>query len=130
MIPPNSARKGGSPAEADLPSILAIKDVVQDFAGPAQSFLRRSSLRAVDKVSFEIGEGEAFGLVGESGSGKTTIGRMVVRLQRPTSGQITFRGRDILPLAGRQLTKYRRDVQMIFQNPLASLNPRRRVRDQ
>ena len=84
-------------------------------------------LKAVDDVSFSIQKGETFGLVGESGCGKTTVGRCLVRLYDPTDGQIFFDGQDIAHLGEKSLTSYRRRMQMIFQDPYASLNPRMTV---
>jgi peptide/nickel transport system ATP-binding protein len=85
--------------------------------------------RAVDDVSFEIAPGEVLGLVGESGSGKSTIGRSVLKLIEPTAGEIRFEGDDLAPLSARAMRPYRRRLQIIFQDPYASLNPRRRVGD-
>ena len=90
---------------------------------------RPRALKAVDDVSFEVGEGEAFGIVGESGSGKSTLAMSIVRLYEPTDGAIRFLGRDIAHLSQRELRPLRRGVQMIFQDTKASLNPRLRVRD-
>jgi oligopeptide transport system ATP-binding protein len=88
-------------------------------------FQRRiGDIKAVDDVSFQIMRGETLGLVGESGSGKTTIGRTLLRLHEPTSGEIIFEGRDLLSVEPKELQKMRRRMQMIFQDPYASLNPR------
>lgn len=81
-------------------------------------------VRAVDDVSFNIRRGEVFGLAGESGSGKTTVGRLVIGLEKPTSGTVTFEGIDLNRLSAEDLRKMRRRMQVIFQDPMASLNPR------
>lgn len=82
---------------------------------------------AVDDVSFKIEKGEIGALVGESGSGKTTLGRLILRLIEPTSGKIIFEGKNILSLKGKELKEFRRKVQMIFQDPYSSLNPRQTI---
>ena len=89
--------------------------------------LRRVPLRAVNEVSFDLNDGDTLGLVGESGSGKTTIGRLIVRLERLTGGHIDYRGRDISAVRGRESLAYCRDVQMIFQNTQSSFNARRKI---
>jgi oligopeptide transport system ATP-binding protein len=86
-------------------------------------------VKAVDGVSFSIYQGETLGLVGESGCGKSTIGRSIVRLENPTEGKIIFQGDDITGLSNKQMSDYRSNLQIIFQDPFSSLNPRKRIRD-
>lgn len=92
-------------------------------------FIRKKvvELKAVDGVSFAIEEGETFGLVGESGCGKTTIGKLLLKLYEPSSGNILFRGRNITQLTGASRDEYRNEIQAVFQNPYASLNGRMRI---
>ncbi|MDQ0217344.1 ABC transporter ATP-binding protein [Peribacillus cavernae] len=94
-------------------------------------FFRRVTdyVRAVDGVSFELHEGETYGLVGESGSGKSTAGKAIMSLNKAASGEILFGNKDITKLSGSQIKPLRRDIQMIFQDPYSSLNPKKRVLD-
>ncbi|MCX7027496.1 MAG: ABC transporter ATP-binding protein [Spirochaetes bacterium] len=98
----------------------------------AQSVIGRGAkkpIKAVDGISFEIKRGEIFGLIGESGSGKTTTGKLVMKLINPTGGKILFNGEDVTVLDKAKLKEYRKKVQMIFQDPYASMNPRFKIRD-
>ncbi len=109
--------------------LLEVRHLVKHFGRP-QGLLRAGSLvRAVDDVSFTIDEGEMFGLVGESGSGKSTTGRCILRLIEPTSGEIVFRGENVLRFSRERMRTARRDMQIVFQDPYSSLNPRMRVGD-
>jgi oligopeptide/dipeptide ABC transporter ATP-binding protein len=108
--------------------LLEVRDLVKDFPVAAGALQRKAgNLHAVSGVSFSVAAGETFGLVGESGCGKTTIGRMIVALEPPTSGQVMMRGRDISKIRGTELRRYRRDLQLMFQDPYSSLDPRMRV---
>jgi len=113
-----------------MQSLLEARDVRKSYSR-ATSLLsgngRGSRFVAVDGVSFSIATGETFAVVGESGCGKTTLARMLLRLIEPDSGEIQFDGRDLLALRGEELRRQRREMQMIFQDPFASLNPRMRV---
>jgi oligopeptide transport system ATP-binding protein len=102
---------------------------VFDFAESPFGSRRLGEVRAVDDVSFEIRAGETLGLVGESGSGKSTLGRLILRLIEPTSGAIFFDGIDLLKASGSEVRRLRRDMQIIFQDPFGSLDPRYRVED-
>ena len=111
------------------PVLLEIEHLVKEFPVTSGALLQRrvGSVKAVSDVSFTIRKGETFGLVGESGCGKTTIGRLTVALERADSGRIVFEGDDIRRLHGKALRAMRRDMQLMFQDPYASLDPRMRV---
>jgi len=101
-------------------SLLEIRNLTKIFPG---------HVRAVDNVSLDIHAGETLGLVGESGSGKSTLGRLILRLLEPTSGTIWFDGRDLLGVGSGEMRRFRRHLQIVFQDPFASLDPRFRVED-
>jgi ABC-type oligopeptide transport system ATPase subunit len=110
--------------------LLEVHHLTREFSGRGGLFARVSgahAVRAVDDVSFSIERGETFGLVGESGSGKTTTGRCILRLIEPTSGEVIFEGRSVLELPRREMRQVRRDMQIVFQDPYSSLDPRMRV---
>jgi ABC-type oligopeptide transport system ATPase subunit len=107
--------------------LLDVRHLIKDFPGRASVFSRSGPVRAVDDVSFTIDAGETFGLVGESGSGKTTTGRCILRLIEPTSGEVRFKDTDFLALSARELRGARRHIQIVFQDPYSSLNPRMRA---
>lgn len=109
--------------------LLQVTDLKKHFPVRKGVFSRVAAhVRAVDGISFSIDEGETLGLVGESGCGKTTAGRTVLRLQQPTQGSIVFDGRDVTNIRGRELRDLRRHMQIVFQDPYGSLNPRMTVR--
>ena len=108
-------------------TILKVTDLKTYFDVTKGLFAPKQIVKAVDGVSFEVKEGQTFGLVGESGCGKSTLGRTIVKLYEPESGTIEFDGKDISKIHGKDLKAFRKDVQMIFQDPYASLNPRMTV---
>jgi oligopeptide transport system ATP-binding protein len=114
--------------KSDKP-IISVRDLRVHFPVDGRSLFASSDqvVKAVDGVSLDIYAGETFGLVGESGCGKTTLGRAILRLVEPTSGQILFRDRDLATLSNAQIREQRRHLQVIFQDPYASLNPRMTV---
>jgi ABC-type oligopeptide transport system ATPase subunit len=109
-------------------ALLTVRGLTKDFESSGGLFRPARVLRAVDDVSFEINEGETFGLVGESGSGKSTTGRCILRLLEPTAGEVIFRGRNLLALTAEEMRVERRNLQIVFQDPFSSLNPRLKVR--
>ncbi|WP_052489094.1 dipeptide ABC transporter ATP-binding protein [Streptomyces sp. 150FB] len=111
--------------------ILEVRDLVKHFPLTQGILFRRQvgSVKAVDGVTFSLDAGETLGIVGESGCGKSTVAKMLVNLERPTGGQILYKGEDITRLSGRALKAVRRNIQMVFQDPYTSLNPRMTVGD-
>ncbi len=111
--------------------LIEVRNLTKVFAlsEPAFGARSRGEVRAVDDVTLDIEQNETLGLVGESGSGKSTLGRLILRLIQPSSGSIRFGGRDLLQAGGAELRRLRRDMQIIFQDPFSSLDPRLRVQD-
>jgi peptide/nickel transport system ATP-binding protein len=122
-------------AEADVDAaangapLLEVRNLVKEFPVTSGAILQRKvgSVKAVSDVSFTVHAGQTFGLVGESGCGKTTIGRLVVALEKPTSGAVSLRGENVSEMGPRELRQKRRDLQLMFQDPYSSLDPRMRV---
>jgi oligopeptide transport system ATP-binding protein len=126
-----SQRTGGKGQVAMAETLLSVKGLTKYFPvikGVIRA-RRVGEIKAVDGVSFDISPGETLGLVGESGCGKTTTGRMLLRLLEPTAGQVSYRGVELTQLKRRDMDRYRRKLQIIFQDPYASLNPRITVGD-
>ncbi|MFN2454070.1 MAG: ABC transporter ATP-binding protein [Pyrinomonadaceae bacterium] len=122
-----AARAGDTPQPYGVKTseLVRVRDLFKHFSIEGSDDV----VRAVDGVTFEIFQGETLGLVGESGCGKSTVGRLILRLLEPTRGEIEFEGRNVLELKSKELRALRREMQVIFQDPYASLNPRLTVRD-
>src|SRR5262245_52119887 len=133
--PPPASGPGAIPSGATSPQpaerpLVRVTDLVKHFPIRGGILQRQiGTVQAVDGVSFDIRRGETLGLVGESGCGKTTVGRLILRLIDPTSGRIEFDGNDITTISGTALKPYRRRMQIIFQDPYASLDPRTPIGD-
>jgi ABC-type oligopeptide transport system ATPase subunit len=108
--------------------LLEVSHLVKHYSRGKGLFRAGTLIKAVDDISFVIDEGETFGLVGESGSGKTTTGRCILRLVEPTSGEVRIRGENVLTFSRTRLRRARREMQIVFQDPYSSLNPRMRAR--
>jgi oligopeptide/dipeptide ABC transporter ATP-binding protein len=131
---PVTAREEPQPGDGGQPAVLgdelvAVDNLVKHFEvrGGLLGFRRIGAVRAVDGVSFSVRRGETLGLVGESGCGKTTLGKVILRLIPPTSGEVRVKGKPIFNLGRREMTEIRRDMQIVFQDPYGSLNPRMTV---
>ncbi|MFC0031926.1 dipeptide ABC transporter ATP-binding protein [Micromonospora chaiyaphumensis] len=126
---PDPAGAPAGPAEPAAEPVLSVRNLVKNYAAHGRGLLRRTAgqVSAVADVSFDVGPGETFGLVGESGCGKSTVGRLAVGLEQPSAGQIMLDGTDIAGLAGRERRRMHRQVQLMFQDSYAAMNPRMRV---
>jgi oligopeptide transport system ATP-binding protein len=109
--------------------LVEVRGLTKHFTRGGGLFQKGTVVKAVDGVSFSIDEGETFGLVGESGSGKSTTGRCMLRLVEPTAGEVRYAGEDVLAFSSSRMRAARRHMQMIFQDPYSSLNPRMKARD-
>jgi oligopeptide/dipeptide ABC transporter ATP-binding protein len=112
-----------------MSALVDLRDVTKTYSIRSGRGWRQSTVTAVDSVTLTVASGESVGLVGESGSGKTTLSRIILRLVKPTRGQVLYQGEDVFHLRGAALAAYRRSIQPVFQDPSSSLNPRLRVRD-
>jgi oligopeptide/dipeptide ABC transporter ATP-binding protein len=123
------SQPAGAGAGTGSTPLLEVRDLVKYFPVRGRGLVRGAlnQVRAVDGISFTLREGETLGLVGESGCGKTTTGRLITRLIEPTSGQIFYKGTDIAHLPEKHMRPFRREIQLIFQDPYSSLNPRHTV---
>ncbi|MCK6426654.1 MAG: ABC transporter ATP-binding protein [Burkholderiaceae bacterium] len=127
LTPAGAGRPAPGPADTDGTALLRLESLGKSFAVKRGLFGSTRTIRAVQDISLSIAANETVGVVGESGCGKSTLGRLLLRLEEPTGGRVTFRGQDITHLGDRALRGFRRHVQVIFQDPYSSLNPRQRI---
>jgi len=117
-----------APAAGTEP-LLSVRGLVQEYTSRGPGGVKTGTVHAVSNVSFDLMPGETLGIVGETGSGKSTLARAVIQADRPKSGEVHFAGRDLMRLSRHQVKRVRADMQMVYQDPFGSLNPRWRVRD-
>jgi peptide/nickel transport system ATP-binding protein/oligopeptide transport system ATP-binding protein len=129
-ISPQAAYLETAPSPSATP-ILSVRHLVKDFPVRGSGVLQRvvGKVQAISDIGFDLFPGETLGLVGESGCGKSTTGRTLLQLERPTSGTVEFEGRELTTMKAKELRRVRRDLQIVFQDPFASLNPRLPVND-
>ncbi len=128
-VAPNDGKDGAAGLRDDGDALVEVRDLVKHFPITKGVFVQHKvgAVQAVDGVSFDVRRGETLGIVGETGSGKSTTARLVMRLLEPTSGEVRFDGQDITKIKGKRLKSVRREMQMIFQDPYSSLNPRKTI---
>jgi oligopeptide/dipeptide ABC transporter ATP-binding protein len=125
----DASQQDAAPVPTQGDALIEVRDLVKEFPIKGSYLVRRQlgAVHAVDGISFDVRRGETFGIVGESGCGKSTTARLLLRLLEPTSGSVRFDGREIATLKSNDIKPLRREMQMIFQDPYSSLNPRRTV---
>jgi oligopeptide/dipeptide ABC transporter ATP-binding protein len=129
-LDPQNHSAGSNVDARQTPKLLSVRDITKEFAsGGGLGFARTPPTRAVAGVSFDIARGETLGLVGESGCGKSTLARCILRLTPPTSGKVLLEGVDLAQLSEEEMRLRRKDLQVVFQDPFASLHPRMRIGD-
>ena len=126
--PEQNLERGNAPT-SDREPLLQVRNLDHTFTVKGAGGLKGGTVHAVSNVSFDIMPGEGFGLVGETGSGKSTLARSIIQAPRPQSGEVQFRGQDLMLLSRRMLKRARRDMQMVYQDPFGSLNPKWRLED-
>jgi oligopeptide/dipeptide ABC transporter ATP-binding protein len=128
LFPGSESSHGGIPADVEVP-VLKVTDLVKNFTVSSSKGLRsvKRTVQAVSGVSFQVNAKQTLGLVGESGSGKTTVGRCLLRLIEPTFGRIEFKGRELVGMGAGELRRLRREMQIVFQDPYSSLDPKMTV---
>lgn len=117
------------PQAGSSDTLLSVRHIVQEYVSRGPGNVKAGVVHAVSDVSFELGVGQTLGVVGETGSGKSTLARATIQVERPKSGEVWFKGRNLVGMSKHELKDARRDIQMVYQDPFGSLNPRWRIED-